>query len=1190
MLPITAVQISCKVFDDARAPETYDAYTIEGTSFIFSLNWSDEFSDRNYYSNDTVIWDFGDGTNYTGASAKHYYKYPSNSYQVYASIFDKNGDVHKLTLNEKLTAKNVFPDYLYLHPLNPTGKSYNLPAGKASEQIIVTRYNSWQNEKFLKENNYSINLYVSGSKSDHVTLSSYYSEKYSHLKAYHGFVNVNVNSDNFIETRVVESTKTDSVSVYAIPYTTGLFDSNWNIKFNFYNYEKEGSFFIGSSGTNKNSHYVYFVDQKSSDGIDIIYASFDSKNFNDYDIDKNNLSKLFQKYDQGYMNLPWSGQLIKSIFNSASTLRITSNGISLEGNNTTAGKLSGQITYPFDIYPIKWTNSQIPFVLNFKDDENYSVKTYPPIYNFHTGKFNDKLNDVNLKLVHFSKTNTSFNFSPTNVVELEDAVFFKNEKVPQYDDSPYFAGLVSLPYESKVVAISATVKILDEPVSKLLPIYGFMSQIGVPKIKRYEKINVFDHCNTSELDFYYKNNLSTFTNTSTANVHISFSPLSFLDETKNSRVFILDADNEKIYKTDIDGNIVSIMDLSSMLYIEDKNQAPVTKSFVNTNNTASPVWCCTDKNGNAYVSLADNVSAIKINYDTDIVSQIYAPPLENLELYDSDLYDRRGKTVTTIKGNNTITSIKNNATKILTIKKYDQYYGFVGENTIIPSCIDVDYDDNVYVAYTHPLSNFICKYSNDGKLIKTIYFENLQVPQEIIIDSNNNIWVGVENINYSSTVNLDRKDLVYFIDGKTYNKTIIREIEGFGSMTIDGNQNLYVLNKTNTITKIDAITKTKKDYIFGATSDENPYLKDIGGMAVDSSGDIWVINNVDGKLYFGDTKNMNKSLSSLPFEKLKDLNLKTINDLASIYFVMGDWTGFRWINKFIKTEIAEPRIISGISTYFDILEPSPTIVKKGEDFDSLTQIKSYISQESLFDKKIILDDFIGQILGKNENVEEIGKVVYEKINNFVENTSDIETCNIQELISFAEETGVDLNEYMYAYPPSVRRALNLLSISQRKLFGTSNSYDRNLSHPYYRNVDNNNLGDLIDIQTGTFIAGNPIVSYELFSEKYNLIKNTIVDNYNSGDNVPLSSINYGWGWSLITATREQSGSELGNYYNFYKYVPNKNIEIYDNIIDFDSKLTTLTPQESSFTDWSKFGGHMDKILSYGLYKGLKMIK
>ena len=76
--------------------------------------------------------------------------------------------------------------------------------------------------------------------------------------------------------------------------------------------------------------------------------------------------------------------------------------------------------------PIKWTNSNIPFVLNFRDDENYSVKTYPPIYNFHTGKFNEQLNDVNLKLVQFSDTNPTFNFSPSNIIELKDAVFLKN--------------------------------------------------------------------------------------------------------------------------------------------------------------------------------------------------------------------------------------------------------------------------------------------------------------------------------------------------------------------------------------------------------------------------------------------------------------------------------------------------------------------------------------------------------------------------------------------------------------------------------------------------------------------------------------------------------------------------------------------------------------------------------------------
>lgn len=1184
MLTESEVKIVCKVFNNDFSPESYKSYTIENTSFVLSLSWNGSFSNRDFYSNNTIIWDFGDGTVYTGASAKHYYKNP-NIYNVNASIFDKNGNVHIINLKEPLTAENVFPDYIYLHPLNPSGYAYNLPAGKRSEQIIVTRYNSWQNEDFLKKNEYTINLYVSGSKSDHITLSSYYSEKYSHLKSYHGFVNISVNSNNYIQTKIVESTKTNSVSVYAVPYNTGLIDDNWEIKFDFYNYPKEGSSFVGSSGTNYEYDYVYFIDQKPSTGVDIIYASFDSKNITENDISKNNLQNLFQKYDQGYLNLPWSAQIIQSVFNSASTIRITSNGISTEGNNTTVGKLSAQVLYPFDIYPIKWSNSNIPFVINFKDGDNYSVKTYDAIYDFHTGGFNNKLNDVNLKLVKFVDIDPFSEYVELSVVELKEAVFSKNNKVPQYNDSPYFAGIVNLPYEAKVAAISATIKIQDTPIKKIFPIYGFLSQIGVPKIKRIEKINVFDYCKTESLDFYYNRKLSTFTNTSTANVHICFSPLKLLDESKENRVFILDADNEKIYKTDVVGNIISIMDLSSMKYLKNKNEAPITISVLNENGVASPIWCSTDKNGNAYVSLADNISAMKINYGSDIISQFYAPPLENRELYDSIFYGLRGKNAKTINGKNLISINGVNGIKTI-VKSENENQGFAGENTIIPSCIDVDKNDNVYVAYTHPLSNFICKYKNSGELINTIYFDKLEVPQEIIIDANSNIWVGIENINESTSVNLEREDLVYFIDGKTLEKTIIREIKAFGMMTIDNRQNVYVLNKTNTITKIDASTKSKKDYIFGASAEENPYLKDIGAMAVDSSGELWIANNVDGKLYFADTENMNKPLSALPFEKLKDLHLKTINDLASIYFVMGDWTGFRWINKFLQTEIPEPRIISGISTYFDILEPTPTIVKKGEDFNSINQIKSYILQESLFDKNVILDDFLGQILGKNENVEEIGKVIYEKITNFVSNNSDIDTCGINQLLSFADQTGTNLNEYLYSYPPSIRRALDILSICQRKLFGNANSYNRTFN----KYSKNNNLGDNIKIEDGYFIAGKPIIAYELFSEKYTLITNTIVPNYALGEMVPLSSVNYNWGWGLVTGTKAQSGLDIKQYYKFYNYIQNNNLDLYDNIIDFNSPLTTITPNQSSFDDWSKFGGSMDKVLSYGLYKGLKLIK
>jgi hypothetical protein len=1161
MLPPPSVKIICKVFDDINAPETFLSYTLENTSFSFSLSWNENFSTRNNYSNDLVIWDFGDGTTYQGPSAKHYYKYP-DVYSPSVTLFDLDGNSHTIALENSLTAKNVFPDVLYLHPLDPSGLTYNHPSGKPTSQIVVSRYNSWQNEKNIKDIDYKINLYSHNSKSDYIELSSYYANKYSHLKAYNGFINVSITDDNFIQTQLTESTKTNSVSVYAVPYNTAALNNDWSIKFDFFNYEKEGSSFIGTSGTNKNVDYVYFLDQKPSEnirgGLNILYSSFDPKSFSEKFIDNNNLENIFKEDKLGYLNSSWSAQVLKSTFNPASSLRITSNGISVEGNNTTIGAFSGQLVYPFDIYPIKWAKTYIPFVVTIKDSENYTLKNYNQIYNFNQGDYRDNLYDINLKLVQYIKADLSSDSDTLSVVELKDAAFNRNKSVPIYNNSSYFAGTVYLPYEAKTLAISATLKIQDDPIYNNIPIYGFLAQAGQNKIRRYNKQLVLDYCNVEEFLFYFNRKLLTLENSLTSNLHICYSPLGLFDPKKQDLVYFLDSEKDRICVSDINGNTLNTIAFSAVLYRSNDAVAPSVISMLGKGRSASPAWCAIDKNGNAYVTLNDSVSSFKFDYNSNVAVRKYVPPFKNEEIYGPQL---------TLNY-----SLKDMA----------------GNNSIIPSCIDVDIDNNVYIAYTHPLSSFLCKYDNDGNVLSIINFNKWEIPQEIIIDRLNNVWVGVENLNSSSSDNLERDDIVYYIDGKTLEKTIIRNIKGLGYMTIDSSQNLYVSTKTNTITKIDSVTKTKKDYTFGESTNENTYIKDIGAIAVDSENQIWVVNNIDGKIYFADLDNLNSPLSSFSYEKLKGVNLQTLQGLQSLYYTMGDWTGFRWINKFAQIDIPEPRIITGQSSYFDIVEQNPTVIKRGEEFDYLNQIKSYILQESLFDKKVLLDDFIGEILGKNKDVGEVGKVIYEKISNFVSNNSDIDTCNIQKLLSMADETGIDLNQYLYSYPPSIRRALDILSITQRKLFGTANSYNRNFALSSYKYLKNNNLGPEIDIETGKFIAGKPIVTYELFSEKYKLITNTIVPNQKYGDVVPLSSVNYGWGWELVTGTKEQSGLELKQYYKFYEFKENQILELYDNLLNFDSELTTITPEQSSFHDWSKFSGTMDKILSYSFYKGLKM--
>jgi hypothetical protein len=189
-------------------------------------------------------------------------------------------------------------------------------------------------------------------------------------------------------------------------------------------------------------------------------------------------------------------------------------------------------------------------------------------------------------------------------------------------------------------------------------------------------------------------------------------------------------------------------------------------------------------------------------------------------------------------------------------------------------------------------------------------------------------------------------------------------------------------------------------------------------------------------------------------------------------------------------------------------------------------------------------------------------------------------------MSFADETGTEVNDYLYSYPPSVRRALDILSICHRKLFGTRNSYNRSFALSAYEYLENNNLGKEIEIEDGTFIAGNPIVTYETFSEKYKLITNTIVQNYNSGDNVPLSSVNYNWGWELVTGTKEQSGVEIKDYYKFYEYVPNKKLDIRDNVRPVDEFNMIFTIFNKS---WSVMMLFIQTIVELHMINGIFII-
>jgi hypothetical protein len=309
---------------------------------------------------------------------------------------------------------------------------------------------------------------------------------------------------------------------------------------------------------------------------------------------------------------------------------------------------------------------------------------------------------------------------------------------------------------------------------------------------------------------------------------------------------------------------------------------------------------------------------------------------------------------------------------------------------------------------------------------------------------------------------------------------------------------------------------------------------------------------------------------------------------------MGDWTGVRWLNKYLNAVNTTPRYIYGKSNLFDVLSSSYFINKKNENFDQAATYKSYLLQESLYNNTNLWDNFMGQIVGDyNSSPTTLGKKIYEKISNFVSNNSDPDVCNIDSLKSLFQQYGLSLPTFSVEYPPDLKRVIDLLSINQGKLFGNPNKYNRNF-FDNFTGEKGPNLGDEIDLETGTFLAGEPIVTYELFSEKFNLITNTLIlTSSNSyapnGSIIPLSGINYYWGWNLVTGNKAQSGLQIKPYYKFYKYRDYRPDNIVDSVIDFDNPLTTIAYTNSGYDDWIKYGGNIDKILGFTMYKGLKII-
>ena len=264
--------------------------------------------------------------------------------------------------------------------------------------------------------------------------------------------------------------------------------------------------------------------------------------------------------------------------------------------------------------------------------------------------------------------------------------------------------------------------------------------------------------------------------------------------------------------------------------------------------------------------------------------------------------------------------------------------------------------------------------------------------------------------------------------------------------------------------------------------------------------------------------------------------------------------------------------LNGETSVFDVYPQNfLTIEKKNESYDATEMFKDLRFQEFLLDDSMLFDEFIGSIFGTlTSSYDTLGKKIYEKITNFVQNIQDVDRNEIFPLISQMKMLNASNNVFednSFTYPEKIKRILDLFSISNNKLLGINNKFKENFDLRGYssKSVYGINLGDQINTNTYVVSAGTPIVALEKFSNKYSLLNTEQPVEYTTNTVYTLSSYNQNWGWPLVLPDTFQF-EDIEKYYLFFEYVDTFDNTLYDNTIIKDNTLYDMLSGENIIRD------------------------
>lgn len=324
--------------------------------------------------------------------------------------------------------------------------------------------------------------------------------------------------------------------------------------------------------------------------------------------------------------------------------------------------------------------------------------------------------------------------------------------------------------------------------------------------------------------------------------------------------------------------------------------------------------------------------------------------------------------------------------------------------------------------------------------------------------------------------------------------------------------------------------------------------------------------SITGRLYDSNNQEVNTSYYSI-----SSLN-SSISGIDTDYWFYGNLTyddglsGFDSFTLGVSAEFtnsAETFQLTGKSVSFSIYPKDYYyFAKTNEDIDYTEVFKSLRFQEILLDKNILFDDFIGSIFGNiSSNNSSLGKTLNEKIFNFVNNNTNIDSCNLNSLISISnqlDETSNVYDESLFNFPPAIVRLMNMFSTDYNQFKGTTNKFKENFNDRGISTGDKygKNLGTEINTYSYTVTAGTDIVALEKFSNNYSLLNTYQPICAVDALQYKLSEFNNDWGWPLVLPISFTS-TDLSKFYTFYEYTSGFEGTVYDGIVNYADILNTF---------------------------------